>query len=1154
MQLANKIYVVFFLLISQQLNAQFVSSSNLKQKKIAAKGTIKLDEQSIVPNSLKVEKFDTSFYQVNYIAGTIYFKTDTGPDSVLVTYRTFPLALSKTFQRFNYDSIRNNFMASQPFVFNAANQSGDAGTSFLDFGKINYSGSFGRNLSFGNNQDAVFNSQLNLQMNGLIGDSIELSAALTDNNIPIQPDGTTQRLNEFDKIIIQFKKRNWALSLGDIDVRQNQNYFLNFYKRLQGASYQQETKRGNITRNKFFIAGAIAKGKFTRNVFNGQEGNQGPYRLQGANNEIYFIVLAGTEKVFIDGELLQRGEDQDYVINYNTSELSFTPRRMITKDRRIQIEFEYAERSYLNYMFYVSNEMRLSSKLQLNVAAYSNADAKNSPINQQLDTRQKQFLADIGNDIQNAFYPYENIDSFATTKILYAKRPNPLGGTDSIYVYSTSKDSARYSLAFTEVGANKGNYIPYFNGSNGKVYQWIPPVSGVPQGNYEPAQFLVTPKKQQLITIGTVYDIDKRTTLKTDAAFSNYDVNTFSSINKNESKGYAAKMVLQQSRSINKSLQLNSTLSYEWVELSFKPIERLRGVEFARDWGLPVVTTAATEYLPRASFEIRDKQNNFIQYTADGYFRSDDFTAVRHSLQNAYLIKQWQFKTNLSYTANNTPLLKGFFTRPSVEISKAFPKLNHCSVAIAYNLEHNEQKDKATANLTDLSFAFETMSASIKSNQQKFNKWSVTYFTRIDKLPYQKELQSTDRSYNYNLLIELLQNQSHQVRFNATYRELKILNGSLTTQKPDNSLLARVEYNINEWKGFVTGYVLYELGAGQEQRRDFSYLEVPAGRGQYTWNDYNADGIAQLNEFEIALFPDQAKYIRIFTPTNQFIKANYTQFNYHINLNPRSISTGISNVKFRNLIARFTLQSSLQASKKSLSDGNIEINPFNKNIADTSLISLSNIFSNMLSFNRSSPVWGIDITHVNNNSKALLTYGLESRQIQDFTFRGRVNIQREYSLELVQKWGSNELTTASFSNRNYFINVISTEPRIIYTNQTKYRVLVSYQYNRKQNAIQFGGEESVNNSLNIEAKYNSVGSTSITSKFTLSNIQYSGTGNTTISYIMLDGLLPGKNYLWNIDFTKRLSNNFEISFSYEGRKPGESRVINIGRASVRAIL
>ncbi len=1142
------------MLFATALKAQL---SNWVVKKIATKGVIQLGNNSIVPNSLVMENIDTNAYTIHYFKAQLEWKKTVAVDSVIAKFRTFPFSFTNKIKRFSYDSVRNNFLAPQSFIFN--NSSFKNNTDF-DFGNVQYNGSFGRSLSFGNSQDAVFNSQLNLQINGLIGDSIQLSAAITDNNIPIQPDGTTQQLNEFDRIWLQFKKQQWELNLGDIDIRENDLYFLSFYKRLQGISFEQKHKIGKQSSNRLLVSGAIAKGKFTRNIFQGQEGNQGPYRIQSANGELFFVVLANTERIFIDGELLQRGEDQDYIINYNTAEITFTPKRMITKDRRIQVEFEYADRNYLNAFLYASNTLQINKKLSFTIGAYNNNDAKNSPINQTLDNPQKQFLAAIGDSIQNAFYQVASIDSFATNKILYAKRIAP-NNIDSIFVYSTNKDSAKYNLNFIEVGQNRGNYVPLFNGANGKVYQYIPPINGVKQGNFEPATFLVTPKKQQLVSMNLAYQVSNNTKLIADIALSNYDVNTFSSKDKTNNTGYAGKMQLQNTKTAfiqQKKIAIVSSFGYEWVNEQFKPLERLRTVEFARDWGLPFIQNAnnnlVNEHLPTASVELKDQQENTFKYAATGYFRSDNYNGFKQQIQHIQRVNGWELKSHFNFTNIETNTEKGFFLRPSIQMQKTFSKWNNYVLGITYELEHNEQKNKQADTITANSFAFDIVTAYIKSNEQKNNRFTFSYTTRSDVLPLQQQLKRTDRSHNYNFLVELLQSKKHQLRGNITYRQLNVFTQQLTNLKADNSVLGRIEYAINEWNGFITGNSLYEIGSGQEQRRDFTYVEVQAGRGEYAWNDYNNDGIQQLNEFEIAIFQDQAKYIRIFTPTNNFVKANYAQFNYSLLIQPKAILNANNKSKWHQFLSKFSLQSALQTSSKQLASGSPTFNPFNEKIADTALIYLNSIFNNTLSFNRFSSVWGIDINRISNFNKSLLTYGFESRTVNEWSIKSRWNIQQRFTLEIAQKMGNQALETPSFANRNYAIKTILTEPKLSYIVGTVFRMQVGYNYGTKQNSVVNGGEKSTQKSLLLETRYNALQNSSINVKFTNTNITYSGLTNTTTSYIMLEGLLPGTNYLWNIEFTKRLINNLEINFSYEGRKATETKTIHVGRASIRALL
>lgn len=1137
--------------------------SNLRSRLITSNAqTVVLDSLSIIPNTLSMPGFSDSLYTVDFINATLTWKQRPPVDSVLVRYRVFGTRLNARVQRMAYDSVMNNFIGL-PFAPEFASASD---TRFFDFGNINYSGSFGRGISFGNSQDAVVTSNLNLQLNGYLADSIAIVAAITDNNIPIQPDGTTQQLNEFDRIFLQFSKKNWQLSLGDIDIRQQSSYFLSFYKRLQGISFETKTAISDNVSSNTLLSGSIAKGKFTRNIIEPQEGNQGPYRLTGANNEFFFVVLANTERVYMDGELLQRGEDQDYVINYNTAEIAFTPKRMITKDRRIQVEFEYSDRNYLNANLYAANETAIGKKLKLRLSAFSNSDAKNSPINQTLDNRQKRFLDTIGDKIAQAFYPNAAIDTFAAGRILYKKIDTTYNdGTsrDSIFVFSTNSDSAIYNLSFLEVGQGFGSYVPDLNGANGKVYKWVAPVNGQKQGYFEPAVFLVTPKKQQVVSAGIDYAIAKNTVATTELAMSNYDVNSFSTRDKHNDKGFAGKITLRHLANIGSAAtgkKLITNVGYEYVEALFRPLERLRNIEYTRDWGLALQVTPADERIISAGVQLEDARMNAVRYQLTNYQRGDGFNGIRNSVQHVQDIHGWKLNNAFNLSNIQSATDKGYFLRPTISVLKSLKGWKNHQLHASYAIEHNELHNKVTDSVSLTSFSFSTFQAGIKSADEKLNRWGITYFTREDAYPRGKDLVRSDRSQNITVTTELLKNDRHRFRLNTTYRNLKVINKLRAGVNPDNSLLGRAEYEINEWKGLVSGNVLYEVGAGQEQKRDFAFLEVPAGQGEYTWIDYDNNGVQSLNEFEVALFQDQAKYIRIFTPTNEFVKANYNTFNYSMSINPRSVIDAAKSKGLTKFLAKINIQSALQINKKELASGLVEFNPFRSPLNDTSLITLNAVFINTFSFNRYSSRWGIDVNNARNGTKALLTYGYESRRLDDWTMRARYNFTRWMVFDITTKTGVNELasTSVKFNNRNYYVQHQSLEPRLSITQGSAFRAIVGYRYGVKENKS--GDlETSTSNAVNTELKYNILQNTSLLGKFTYNNISFtspSGTpnANSTAAYIMLDGLLPGKNFLWNFDVSKRLSKNLEMNVQYEGRKPGAARVVHIGRASIRALL
>ncbi|MBU6158511.1 MAG: hypothetical protein KGP35_05710 [Bacteroidetes bacterium] len=1127
--------------------------SNLRYKKISvSKVPVKIDSFSIIPGSIVIPGVPADWYRLDWVNGKLNWLTLPSFDSMSITYRVFPYSFNAPFRRMDYEAVKYNFM-TRPIEMESDQSDSRA---LFDFGKIKYNGSFGRGISFGNNQDAVVNGLLNLQINGMLGDSMELSAALTDNNLPIQAEGNTQQLNEFDQVWIQLKKKGWQLQLGDIDIRKNDAYYMSFFKRLQGVAYQTKNKVSAKGMNDFQISGAIAKGKFTRYVFQGIERNQGPYRLQGPNGELFFIVLAGTERVFIDGVLMQRGEDRDYVINYNTAEITFTPRRMINKDRRIQVEFEFADRNYLNAQLLLSNTLQINPRLTVRVSAFSNSDVKSSPINQQLTPEQKIFLSKAGDLRTGSVFSSVTRDSFDVSRILYRMTDSTVNGIlyDSVLVYSPLPTGNLYSAGFMDMGEGNGDYIQDISGVNGRIFKWVAPVNGIKSGRFAPVVQLIAPRLQQVVVAGADYQLNKNLLINAEMAMSRYDPNTFSSIDNNKNNGWAGrvKWVYENPQRRNsQALQWRLGGSFEKVTEQFRPVERLRPVEFTREWGLPILLQQESEQITDAFVELNKASSHRFKHTLQHYQRGALFTGWKNQLQHEWSQTGWSSYTQLNYSAMDSGLNRGYFFRPQVQLKKQFPALKGAEIGGEYYLEHNEIRYQPTDSISLNSFNWDTWTFFLRSAENA-NRWGFQFFTRRDKLPFSRSFESVDRSLNYNAYIDLLQNENRQLKLNATYRALQVYKNT-GNQNADRALLGRVEYVFNEWNGGLTGNALYELGSGQEQRRDFSFLEVPAGQGEYTWNDYNGDGIAQVNEFEIAAFRDQARYIRVFTPTLDFIRANYNQFNYTIDIQPALMITQQKKSGITTFLSRLSVRSSWQLFKKEISGADFQLNPFTKINSDTALIALNNLMSNTLFFNRTSSKWGIELTHLRNTGTSIATYGVETRRVEELANQLRWNLSRKFSTVLKYKRGTNELITPKFGNRNYFIRMWSAEPALSFQKGTQSRLSLAYKLEVKNNEA--GSAESVRiHALISEFRYNILSSSTINLRFQMSDIQFkNGNVNSPVAFIMLDALLPGRNFIWNLDITKRLANNMELSIQYDGRKPGIGNVIHTGRAGVRAL-
>jgi len=1149
-------WICFVLMVLSGSNG-FAQEFESKRSKVivVTDSVIRLDSLPLIANSILVrtkngiwQKIpDSTVLSQKFIECSRFLN-----DTIEVQYRVLLYDFDKPiFNKNPRLSTDIKFARENPFNILPGQQQAD---NLFDFQQLDKQGSISRGLGVGNNQNLVLNSGFNLQLSGKLTDSVELLASMTDNNLPFQPDGYTQQLQDFDRVFVQIRDRKNSLIVGDYDLTRPNSYFLNFFKNVKGARIDNSFSplgKGNLKQTASFSA---ARGQFGRNVFLGREGNQGPYRLTGNNPGEFIVILAGSERIYIDGELLKRGEQYDYVIDYNTADLTFTPNRLITNQSRIIAEFEYANQAFARSIAYYGADYE-QNRVKIGFHTYRESDNRNQPLFQDLTNDQQRFLSTLGDSIATAAFPSAIESPFDGRQVQY-KKVDSLGFFP-VYVYSINPDSARFSVSFSLVGQGNGDYLPAVSTANGRVFQWVAPevTNGdtLRKGTHAAVIRLTAPNRLQMSAVNASIPIDKYTHVQLEGAQSVNDQNLFSNINNENNQGYAVKAKLLTNRPLTKTgnLKLRAGADLEWLNDNFKIVQPYRNMEFARDWNVPSLFAEQEERMASFSVGLSYKDSTRLDYSFKQYLISDAYQGFRRGLLGSHQNKNTQIALSYDVLSSSSDFFEGDYVRVKANLQRKFGKLQ---AGASYEFEDNLVFSPGTDTLAINSFRFDIANLSLSYQTAAFDKISLQYTYRNDLLPFgQTNLQETQTGHSYTLATELNRWEDHLFKLTATYRLLNTFETPEQAANREGNYLGQLEYSSNFFKKLLTWSSFYSFSQGQELRREIAYLEVPRGQGNYTWNDYNENGVQELDEFELSFYSDQANYIKIFIPGNSFVATYSNKFNQTFQLNPANLLTK------KHWLSRFSNLTAFSMEQKNQGDNAISfLNPFELRLDDTSLVAANGNIRNTLFFNRNSPQFGIDLGYQRNLQRILLANGTETRENTDRNIRLRWNLLKQLNFENLLQLGQRVLAADLFTVRNYNINQIEWVPSLNWTANSKLRLGLKYSYREKDNNRTLLENETSVEQVDIqefggELNYNLLASSSIRITFSNINNTFIGDPNSPVGFEMLQGLLPGSNQVWSVSLFRKLSNNLQLNLTYDGRNSENTPTVHTGRVQARLV-
>ena len=1159
------------------------------------------------------------------------------PDSVLLCYRVLPLPLLRARYRRPARLMDSVDFRDRPMLrledFSQQEQ-------ILSTPGISKTGNLSRGISFGNTQNVFVNSALNLQLEGQLTDKIRLTAAISDQNVPFQPEGNTQTLQQFDKIYLTLTGPQWNLTAGDVVLRNKPDYFLRYYKNIQGAAVELNLgapgpqplpagatnnsvsnappssfttytngvttnsaappgaggvaplappttavpggqplpgappagtgsvtvldKRGQV-RSSTLVAGGVAKGKFASLDLVPLDNVQGPYRLTGPNGEQFIIVLAGSERVYLDGRLQTRGFDFDYVIDYNLAEITFSPRHLITANSRLKVDFEYSDLNYARSLYTVSHYQQVG-KLNVRANYYQEADNPDNAANLTLSGPEQQLLRAAGN-VSVVQAPGGARAAFNRTIVQYyrAGLPNPgTGQPDSAFVYALARDSLRavYTVRFTDVGAGLGDYNLSTSdvNANGRVYQF----AGTGLGRYKAVRTLPTPLLKQMITGGATFQLDPTAAVFVDLASSQLQRNRFAL--GTEDKGGAVRLgYTVQDRALPRwapaalqSYRLRSALDYEHTAPKFAPIDRYRDIEFDRNWSAAstanaTATVAREDNILNFAVGLSRDATHAINYRVSQRNRPGAVSGVQQWLDVAQQVGRLEVRGSLFLLSSQAGRYQSRWARGEASVRYGGGRL---IPGYTYRFDKNRVSSPQGDTIRSANY-FDEHTFSLQSPDTGRTRYGLSYAFRQDRTPTaeQNNLQVHNQAQTVQGNLSTRLSKTQELRLIATYRDVNLV--STPDSARQRNLLGKLDHTLGLLQNQVRSELSYSVQTGRELRRDFSFLAVPAGQGtHYYAGDLNKNGVQDKDEFLEAQTADAQyrTYIKVYIPTADYLTAYQNRLSYRLTVNaPRGWREAGA---WRGALSRLSSISSVTVDRRTTSPSlAARLSPFSFSKEDDKLLAFNQLLRNTLYFNRANPIFGAELTVQQTQQKTLLVQGFDLRNLTTQSLLLRRTLAQSFTGRLTTARDVREAQATYSATRNFKLLIYTVQPEISYQPSPALRLTGSLLHTSKGNTLATRDTDTnaTFDDLGLEARVSQVSKRTVTAATHVTRVAFTGDFSSVVGLEVLQALRPGTNYTWNLNLEQRLANGLNINVAYDGRKASGLGVVHTGRMQVAVL-